>query len=121
MRWRSLLPWTVRLSLKENQRYCDEIADDDALYQRHIHPHYLLSLANQALMQEYVMPAWIHVKSKITHRSALQIDDEIVLRSVVTDRSERKGHEFIAIHLTFWRGDKVAVDIEHRAIFRIAE
>ena len=67
------------------------------------------------------MPAWIHVKSKITHRSALLIDDEIVLRSVVTDRFERKGHQFITIHLTFWRDDKVAADIEHRAIFRIAE
>lgn len=114
-------PWAIQLSLEENQRYCDEIGDDDALYQDHIHPHYLLSLANQALMQEYVMPAWIHAKSKITHRSALLVADEVVLRSVVTDRSERKGHQFIAIHLTFWRGDKVAVDIEHHAIFRIAE
>ena len=114
-------PWAVQLSREENLRYRSEIGDDDALYENHIHPHYLLSLANEALMQEYVMPAWIHVKSKITHRAALQVNDAVVLRSVVTDRYERKGHQFIAIHLTFWRGEEIALDIEHQAIFRIAE
>ena len=114
-------PWAVQLSGDENQRFASEIGDDSALYANHIHPHYLLSLANEALMQEYVMPAWIHVKSKITHRAALQVDDEVELRSVVADRSERKGHQFIAIHLSFWRGEEIALDIEHHAIFRIAE
>ena len=114
-------PWTVKLSEQENLRYCAEIGDEDVAYQNYIHPHYLLSLANEALMQEYVMPAWIHVKSKTTHRSALKVNDEVVVRSVVTERTERKGHQFIAIHLTFWRDDAVAVDIEHHAIFRIAE
>ena len=52
-------PRALKLSGQENKRYCDEIDDDDALYQTHIHPHYLLSLANEALMQEYAMPAWI--------------------------------------------------------------
>ncbi len=114
-------PRALKLSGQENKRYCDEIDDDDALYQTHIHPHYLLSLANEALMQEYVMPAWIHVKSKITHRSALRVGNEVLLRSVVTDRRERKGHQFITFHLTFWQNERVAVDIEHHAIFRIAE
>ena len=114
-------PWAVQLSVDENQRFASEIGDDSALYANHIHPHYLLSLANEALMQEYVMPAWIHVKSKITHRAALQVDDEVVLRSVVADRYERKEHQFIAIHLSFCRGEEIALDIEHHAIFRIAE
>ena len=56
---------------------------------------------------------------KITHRAALQVDDEVVLRSVVADRYERKGHQFIAIHLSFCRGEDIALDIEHHAIFRI--
>ena len=72
-------------------------------------------------MQEYQMPAWIHVKSKLTHREALRVGNEVVLRCVVTDRWEKKGHQFIAIHLTFWHNDTIAVDIEHQAIFRIAE
>jgi hypothetical protein len=114
-------PRALKLSGQENKRYADEIGDDDALYRTHIHPHYLLSLANEALMQEYIMPAWIHVKSKITHRSALRVGNEVIVRSVVTDRWERKGHQFIAFHLTFWHNECVAVDIEHHAIFRIAE
>ncbi len=114
-------PRALQFSAEENSRYCAEIGDDDPIYQELIHPHYLLSLANEALMQEYQMPAWIHVKSKITHREALRVGNEVVLRSVVTDRWEKNGHQFIAIHLTFWHNDSIAVDIEHQAIFRIAE
>jgi len=114
-------PRALQFSGEENTRYCTEIGDTDPVYQTHIHPHYLLSLANEALMQEYQMPAWIHVKSKITHRDTLRVGHEVVLRSVVTDRWEKKGHQFIAIHLTFWHNDTIAVDIEHQAIFRIAE
>lgn len=114
-------PRLITLDAQENERYCSEIADEDALYRQFVHPHYLLSLANDALMQEYQMPAWIHVKSKISHRLALSVGQEVLLRCVVTDRWERKGHQFIAIHLSFWLGDDVAVDIKHQAIFRIAE
>ena len=114
-------PWAVHLDAKENRRYCSEIGDEDPIYRDHIHPHYLLSLANEALMQEYIMPAWIHVKSKISHRTGLRVGDDVVLRSVVSNRSERKGRQFISGHMTFWRGDEVALDIEHHAIFRIAE
>ena len=57
-------PRALQFSAKENARYCFEIGDDDPIYAELIHPHYLLSLANEALMQEYQMPAWIHVKSK---------------------------------------------------------
>lgn len=114
-------PRALQFSAEENARYCSEIGEEDSIYQELVHPHYLLSLAKEALMQEYQMPAWIHVKSKVTHRESLQVGNEVVLRSVVTDRWEKKGHKFIAIRLTFWHNDTVAVDVEHRAIFRIAE
>ena len=114
-------PRALHLSKLENARYCSEVGDNDPLYSQYVHPHYILSLANEALMQEYVMPAWIHVKSKVSHRAALRVGNEIVMRSVVTDRWERKGHQFIAFHLAFWHNEQVAIDIEHHAIFRIAE
>ena len=114
-------PRALQLSKLENARYCSEVGDTDPRYNEYVHPHYILSLANEALMQEYVMPAWIHVKSKISHRAALRVGNEVVMRSVVTDRWERKGHQFIAFHLTFWHDEQVAIDIEPHAIFRIAE
>jgi hypothetical protein len=112
---------TWLLTESENSRYCDEISDHDPAYKTHIHPHYLLSLANYCLMEEYVMPAWIHASSITNHRAALMVGDEITSKTVVKEKFERKGHQFITIHITYWRGAQLTTDILHTAIFRIAE
>jgi hypothetical protein len=112
---------TWSLTESENSRYCDEISDHDPAYKAHIHPHYLLSLANYCLMEEYVMPAWIHASSTTNHRAALMVGDEITSKTVVKEKFERKGHQFITIHITYWRGAQLTTDILHTAIFRIAE
>jgi|TARA_B110000971_G_scaffold219766_1_gene261648 hypothetical protein len=112
---------TWSLSESENNRYCEEISDHDLVYKEHIHPHYILSLANYCLMEEYLMPAWIHASSITNHRSALMVGDEITSKTVVKEKFERKGHQFITIHITYWRGEELTTDILHTAIFRIAE
>jgi hypothetical protein len=112
---------TWSLNKAENIRYCEEISDDDPVYVEHIHPHYLLSLANYCLMEEYLMPAWIHASSITNHRAALMVGDEITSKAVVKEKFERKGHQFITIHITYWRDAELTTDILHTAIFRIAE
>ena len=112
---------TWSLSKSENNRYCEEISDHDRVYTEYIHPHYLLSLANYCLMEEYHMPAWIHASSITNHRTALKVGDEITSKTVVKDKFERKGHQFITLHITYWRGEELATDILHTAIFRIAK
>ena len=112
---------TWLLSESENNRYSEEISDNDPIYKNHIHPHYLLSLANACLMEEYIMPAWIHASSITNHRAALMVGDEITSKSVVKEKFERKGHQFITLHITYWRGQELTTDILHTAIFRIAE
>jgi hypothetical protein len=72
-------------------------------------------------MEEYVMPAWIHASSTTSHRAALMVGDEITSKTVVKEKFERKGHQFITIHITYWRGAQLTTDILHTAIFRIAE
>lgn len=125
--WENVVPdevfvektWT--LSESENNRYCEEISDHDPVYDENIHPHYLLSLANYCLMEEYQMPAWIHASSITSHRAALKVGDVITSKTVVKEKFERKGHQFITVHITFWRGAELTTDILHTAIFRIAE
>ena len=112
---------TWSLSEAENNRYCAEISDHDPVYDEHIHPHYLLSLANYCLMEEYQMPAWIHASSITNHRAALMVGDKITSKTVVKEKFERKGHQFITLHITYWRGEELTTDILHTAIFRIAE
>ncbi len=114
-------PWQFQLSTEENARYTREVADTLDIYQAgYVHPHLLLSLANTALMNEYVMPTWIHASSNIVHHHALKTDDTITIRSVTTDKWQKKGHEFIKLWVTYWRGDELTTEIDHTAIFKVA-
>ena len=91
------------------------------IYQQgYVHPHLLLSLANTALMNEYVMPTWIHASSNIVHHRALKADETITIRSVTTDKWQKKGHEFIKLWVTYWRDGELTTEIDHTAIFKVA-
>jgi len=113
-------PWTAELSPQECQRTASEVGDELSLYKDYAHPHLLLSLANTALMNEYVMPTWLHVGSETRHRAALRVGDEITVRSVVLDKWRKKGHEFIQVWVTYWRDEQLTTDILHTAIFKVA-
>ena len=116
-------PWSVELKQDANERFTMEVAESLPLYAQegYIHPHYLLALANIALVREYIMPAWIHVGSETRHRSALRVGDEIQIRSVPMEKWERKGHEFIRLYISYWRGDELTTDIVHTAIYKVAQ
>jgi len=114
-------PWEFHLGSEENTRYTREVADTLDVYQAgYVHPHLLLSLANTALMNEYVMPTWIHASSNIIHHHALRIGETITIRSVTTNKWQKKGHEFIKLWVTYWRGDELTTEIDHTAIFKVA-
>jgi acyl dehydratase len=119
---RPFAPWEFTLSKAENERYTIEVDDNLAVYQQgFVHPHLLLSLANTALMNEYIMPTWLHVGSQTHHRKALHVGDTICIRSVPLEKWRRKGHEFIRLWVTYWRGDEVTTDIMHTAIYKVAQ
>lgn len=116
----SFAPWRVKFGVDDNRQYSEHVADMSDIYREYVHPHYLLSLANTALVNEYVMPTWIHVGSQTRHRSALKVGDEIDIRSIVTEKWQKKGHEFIRLHTMFWRDEILTTDILHTAIFKVA-
>ncbi|XOV84602.1 MAG: hypothetical protein ACFHXK_05680 [bacterium] len=114
-------PWEHHLSVEDNVRYTSEVADALDIYpQGYVHPHLLLSLANTALTNEYVMPTWIHASSHVVHRRALRVDERISIRCVTTDKWRKKGHEFIKLWVTYWRDDVLTTEIDHTAIFKVA-
>ena len=113
-------PWDVTLSAELNQRYTSQVADTLPWYETFAHPHLLLSIANSALTKEYVMPTWIHVGSETRHRQALKVGDEITVKAVPLEKWQKKGHEFIRLYLSFWRGETLTTDILHTAIFKVA-
>ena len=116
----AFIPWDVTLTQELSGTYQSQVADEQPIYSSCVHPHLLLSLANTALTNEYIMPTWIHVGSETRHRQTLRIGDTITIKSVVVDRWERKGHQFIKLWVSYWRDGELTTDIEHTAIFRVA-
>jgi acyl dehydratase len=110
-------------SLEENRRFADQVEDDLPLYRDGavIHPHLVLHYANQALMARFILPAWLHVGSELHFHRPLLAGETIEIRCVPTEKWERKGHQFIKVYIAYLVDDEPAVEIEHTAIFRIAQ
>jgi acyl dehydratase len=125
--WNTVTPlepfndWTFTVTEEENALYTSQVADNLELYTSGVaHPHMLLSYANGALMHEYVMPTWIHVGSETRHRHRVNVGDTITVKSIPLEKWRKKGHEFIRLYVSYWRGEQLTTDILHTAIFKVA-
>ena len=98
--------------------------DDLALYTRGekppVHPYLLLKECNQALMRMFVLPAWIHVGSRLALREPLAVGERCEIVTVPIEKWERKGHQFIKVHIAMLTANEVSLEVEHTAIFKIA-
>jgi acyl dehydratase len=104
-----------------NRDYAARVDDPTELFQAGVlHPHALLSQANQVLVRQFVMPAWIHAGSEITFRRLLRVGDDIEVRAVPLEKWERKGHHFIKLYVAFVVREALATEIVHTAIFRVS-
>lgn len=105
-----------------NREYAARVDDDTKLFQGGVlHPHAILSQANQVLVRQFVMPAWIHTGSEIRFRKLLRVGDEIDVRAVPLEKWERKGHQFIKLYVAYAVRGEIATEILHTAIFRVAQ
>lgn len=104
-----------------NREYAARLDDDTLLFQQGVlHPHAILSQANQALVRRFVMPAWIHTGSELRFRQLLRVGDAVEVRSVPVEKWEKKGHQFIKLYIAYLLNGDVATEIYHTAIFRVA-
>ncbi len=124
--WDNVVPdqpftsWQWQVTAEGNRTMADQIADELPLYDTYAHPHWLQSIANQALSREYIMPAWLHVGSEMRFRQALLVGDNVSVRSVPLEKWQKKGHEFIKVYLAFERDGEITTEIFHTAIFKVA-
>ena len=104
-----------------NREYAARVDDETQLFRQGVlHPHAILSQANQVLVRRFVMPAWIHTGSELRLRKLLRVGDEIEVRAVPLEKWERKGHQFIKLYVAYAVGGEIAAEIFHTAIFRVA-
>lgn len=105
-----------------NREYAARVDDDTEVFRKGVlHPHAILSQANQVLVRRYVMPAWIHTGSEIRFRRLLRVGDAIEVRAVPMEKWERKGHQFIKLYVAYVERGEIATEIWHTAIFRVAQ
>jgi acyl dehydratase len=114
-------PYAWQPDAAHNSEYAARVEDDTPLFSRGVlHPHAILSQANQALVRHFIMPAWIHTGSEIRFRKLLHVGDTIEVRAVPVDKWERRGHQFLKLYLAYAVGDEIMTEIQHTAIFRVA-
>ena len=108
---------------EDNRQRVDAQRDNAPMYRgpdAYIHPYYLLDACNKALMRMFILPAWIHTGSDVIIRRPIRVGQGILIRTVPTEKWERKGHQFIRLSITMSVDDEPAIQVQHTAIFRIA-
>lgn len=124
--WSNLLPmqpfkpWHWMITEDQNRVFAEQADDPLSVYHESAHPHWMLAVANQALVREYVLPAWIHVGSEIRMHRRLKVNQTVEVQAVPLDKWERKGHQFLRLFVRFVRDGEVTTEILHTAIFRVA-
>jgi hypothetical protein len=102
------------------RRYLDEISEPHPAFRTQglAHPGWLLRFANWALSTTVRLGPWIHVSSDVWLLSTVADGDALEVRAVVTDRFERKGHEFVDLAALYLVADRPVALVDHRAIWQ---
>lgn len=85
-----------------------------------VHPRLWLDLANRALTSRFIMPAWLHLETKIIARRALRTGREYRLVATPEVKWRRRNNEYLRLYLTVLDGDSPQMEIWHTANFLIA-
>ena len=102
-------------------QYCMKtIRDHHPLYERMMHPGWLVNRASQILASNYAVPAWIDVSSYMQNFHLLEEECPIETRGRVYDKFERDGDHFIVLNLAAFTPEHCLATLRYTAIFRIA-
>jgi hypothetical protein len=106
--------WNERLDLAKTvvSAPLDPILDGRA------HPAVMLSLANKIFVENYQLGPWMHVSSEIRKSGSAKDGDDLRVRARVTERYERKGHEFVVLDVAVSNADRVIERVRHISIWR---
>ena len=84
-----------------------------------VHPRLWLDLANRALTSRFIMPAWLHLETKIIARRALRTGQNYRLVATPEVKWRRRNNEYLRLYLAILEGDAPLMEIWHTANFLI--
>jgi hypothetical protein len=103
----------------ERARYIDLFGDDLDVYDLlHVaHPGALLRAANAVLSSSVRLGPWIHVASAVNHHDLVHDGEVVTTYGRVTDRTERKGHQFVELDVLSVVSKRPVLSVHHTAIY----
>jgi menaquinone-dependent protoporphyrinogen IX oxidase len=114
------LAWTP--TLQQQEQWCHAVSDLLPVYRASdspVHPGLILQAANHVLSGHFVLKPWIHMESRVVTRSALRVGKPVQVRAVPTEKWEKNGHQFLKLYVCMLSGGRVAVEVQHSAIFSV--
>lgn len=100
--------------------YLREISEEHPAFrdERIAHPGWLLRFSNWALSSTVVLGPWIHVSSDLTLFEPVRDGDVLDVRARVTDRDERRGHQFVDLAVAYFVNGTPVAHCDHSAIWQ---
>ena len=113
---------TELCSAADNGAYCDAVGERLPVYEGGgvVHPGLLLRLVNTALMRNVALGPWIHTASACRMLGVARTPTALSVRSVVTELSQRNGHEYVRYDALVLSDDVPVLQCDHRAIYALA-
>jgi hypothetical protein len=117
----TLYPVTSAFTWNVHWQYCQKsIRDHHPMYEKTLHPGWLVSRASHILAANYSIQAWIDVSCQVQYFHVQEEECAIETRGRVQDKFERDGDHFIVLDLAVFAPTRCLAKIVYTAIFRIA-
>lgn len=96
-----------------------KLGDPLSCYRTFVHPAELLGLANDILVRNFVLPAWIHVASEVQCFEAALVGRKVCVRGNIRETFERKGHQFLLADVAvISESEEWLMHVSHTAIWK---
>jgi hypothetical protein len=83
-----------------------------------VHPGTILRCCNWVLSHNVVLPAWMHVGSKVQNLGVARIGDTLAARARVTQNYVHKGHKFVEVDALVLANERTPLArVTHTAIY----
>ncbi len=118
-RWLGMNPLTVTSDYAAQD--LQDTRETEPLYAREgiVHPGTILRCCNWALSHNVVLPAWMHMGSKVQNLGVARVGDTLSVRARVTQNYEHKGHKWVEIDALVLANEQAPIArVTHIAIYR---
>jgi len=116
-----LSPITSEFNWNVHWQYCQKsIRDHHIMYEKTLHPGWILGRARQILAANYSILAWIDVSCQVQYFNIQEEECAIETRGRIQDKFERDGDHFVVLDLAVFAPTHCLATIRYTVIFRIA-